>query len=253
MWQVQQEFGSIKEVFKGDPVSKNTIRDVRALVFDMDGVIVDSEPLHLIAYQEFFSEYEIEYTAEHNQEFLGTKDVWMAGVLIERHELPHTPETMVKAKEEILLRLIREQAVARPGLFEILTQAKSAGLPMSIASSATLPTIHLVVEVLKIREYFDALTSGDEVAHGKPSPDVFLLAAKRLGAEPSHCVVIEDTLNGIKAAKAAGMHCVAIPCEATLHQDHSLADVRLRSLDQIHFERDAKGVVTIECGSRAAR
>lgn len=221
------------------------LQNVRALIFDMDGVIVDSEPLHLLAYQKFFEEYGVKYTAEHNKEFLGTKDVWMAGVLIERYTLPHTPETLVKAKEELLLQLIMDRAVARPGLQDILSKAEGAGLPMSIASSATLPTINLVVDRLNIRRYFKALTSGDEVTHGKPAPDVFLLAAQRLNTPPEKCLVIEDTLNGMKAAKAAGMMCIAIPCEATMHQDHSIADVQLQSLAQINFDINAPQPVAV--------
>lgn len=219
------------------------MRDIRALIFDMDGVIVDSEPLHLAAYKEFFEKFGIEYTASHNEEFLGTKDVAMARTLIDRHNLPHTPESMVKEKESILIRLLTEEATPRPGLRVILEEARANALPMAIASSATLPTIQLVVDRLGIREYFTSLTSGDEVQNGKPAPDVFLLAAKRLGQSPEHCLVIEDTINGIRAAKAAGMMCIGIPCDATMHQDHSLADERLCSLVEVKFRRDADGTV----------
>lgn len=222
-----------------------TMQSIRALIFDMDGVIVDSEPLHLLAYQEYFEQFDIHYTEEHNQEFLGTKDVAMAQILIDRHNLPETPQTLVRAKESILLRLIKEQALARPGLMEILNGAREVWLPMAIASSATLPTIHLVVDHLNIRDYFRTLTSGDEVKNGKPAPDVFLLAAQRLSVEPQHCLVIEDTLNGIRAAKAATMHCIAIPCEATFHQDHSAADLRLKSLAEISIERAPDGTFNV--------
>lgn len=226
------------------------LRDIRALIFDMDGVIVDSEPLHLIAYQQFFNEFNIQYTAEHNQEFLGCKDVAMAKTLIERHALPHTPESMVRAKESILLRLLKEEAVARPGLKDILDRAKALAIPMAIASSATIPTINLVVDRLNIRHYFQMLTSGDEVKNGKPAPDVFLLAAERLNIQPGNCLVIEDTLNGIRAAKAAGMMCIAIPCNETLHQDHSEADVRMTSLTDVQFERAQDGNICVPVNAK---
>lgn len=222
-------------------VTKVALQGIRALIFDMDGVVVDSEPLHLLAYQELFGKHNIEFTEEHNREFLGCKDVAMAVVLIDRYGLPETPESLVLAKEAILFRLLTDQAQARPGLSTILERAKSANLPMAIASSATLPTIHLVVDRLNIRNYFRSLSSGDEVKNGKPAPDVFLLAAERLGVKPENCLVIEDTLNGIRAAKSAGMMCIAIPCEATVHQDHSLADVRLTSLLEIEFEKADDG------------
>lgn len=234
-----------KAATKGVSVTNPLLQNVRAVIFDMDGVIVDSEPLHLLAYQKFFEEYGVRYTAEQNAEFLGTKDVSMASVLIERYALPHTPQSLVKAKEEILLKLIMDQAVERPGLQDVLSKAHQAGLPMAIASSATLPTIQLVVDRLSIRHHFKTLTSGDEVVHGKPAPDVFLLAAERLGVVPKNCLVIEDTLNGMKAAKAAGMMCIAIPCEATMHQDHSIADLRLQSLAQINFDVNSSQPVAV--------
>jgi beta-phosphoglucomutase family hydrolase len=213
-----------------------TIEDVRALIFDMDGVLVDSEPLHLLAYQELFSVHSIEYTEAHNQEFLGCKDIAMAHILVERWSLPYTPEQLVQNKETILARLLKSDAQIRPGVKKLLEEARALKIPCAVASSATLPTIQLVVDVLGIRQYFHHLSSGDEVEHGKPAPDVFLLAAKRLGVSPEHCLVIEDTANGIKAAKAAGMFCIAIPCDATRHQDHSQADMNLASLEEVSLK-----------------
>lgn len=209
------------------------INGIKALIFDMDGVIVDSEPLHLLAYQELFDKHRVVYTEEENREFLGRKDIELAPVLIERKGLDYTPLELVEAKEEILARLLSEKATARPGLMQTLQLARTSGVAMAVASSATLPTIELVTETLKIRHYFHNLSSGDEVPRGKPSPDVFLLAAQRLAVEPKHCLVIEDTLNGLRAALAGGMFCVAIPCDATRHQDHSEADLRLESLEQL--------------------
>ena len=216
--------------------SNSTISGIQGLIFDMDGVIVDSEPLHLLAYQELFQGFNISYSEEINREFLGCKDLYMAEVLIGRYKLDLTPPNMVLRKEEILTRMLKESATARPGLYKILERAKAHNLPCAVASSATLATIGVVVDCLKIRQYFQILTSGEEVEHGKPAPDVFLLAAERLGVEPRHCLVIEDTYNGIKAAKAANMYCIAIPCEQTLHQDHSAADLNLTSLDEINLQ-----------------
>ncbi len=211
--------------------------DIAAVIFDMDGVIVDSEPLHLRAWQLVLSNYQINYAAEDHQHFLGRKDLFMADQLTQRFSLSLSPDQLVHAKESIYLNLIQEHAMPRPGLMKILNEARSCNMPCGLASSATIPTIELTISVLGLESYFQSLTSGDEVEHGKPAPDIFLLAAKRLGAQPEHCVVIEDTLNGIRAAKNAGMVCFAIPCDATRHQDHSLADRRLNSLDEICLTR----------------
>lgn len=209
---------------------------IKALIFDMDGVIVDSEPMHLLAYQEILGRYSIEYTEKDNREFLGCKDYSILEILRQRYQLDKSTPDLLKEKEAVLARLLKNHSVPRPGLLTTLQKAHTLGLSMAIASSATLPTILLVACTLKIKHYFQSLTSGDEVAEGKPAPDVFLLAAMRLGIDPVACLVIEDTLNGIRAAKKAGMYCVAIPCEATRHQDHSPADAHLESLEHLNLE-----------------
>jgi len=205
----------------------------RALIFDMDGVLVDSEPYHLMAYQELFKSFGLTYSEDENREFLGRKDLVIAEAIIRRYGLKATAQLIVDGKEKILERLLKEHSVPRPGLTAVLCQAEQLEMPMAVASSATLPTIQLVVDRLGITRYFKSLTSGDEVAFGKPAPDVFLLAASRLAIEPRFCLVVEDTDNGIRAAKAAGMFCVAIPCDATRHQDHSAADLVLNSLAEL--------------------
>lgn len=209
---------------------------VKALIFDMDGVIVDSEPIHLLAYQEILGRYSISYSEKDNREFLGCKDYSILEILRQRFKLDKTANELLEEKETILARLLKDHSVPRPGLLNALQQANTLGLTMAVASSATLPTIKLVIHTLNIAHYFQSLTSGDEVTQGKPAPDVFLLSATRLGVDPGQCLVIEDTLNGIRAAKAAGMYCVAIPCDATSHQDHSPADARLQSLEHLNLK-----------------
>lgn len=209
---------------------------IKGIIFDMDGVLIDSEPLHLLAYQELFGGYGIAHTEDDNKEFIGRKDLEMAQTLIERHKLPLAPLQLVKSKEQILARLIKNGLVTRPGVMRILQKAQESRLPVGVASSATLPTIELVIETLDIGRYFQTLTSGDEVANGKPAPDVFLLAAQRMAVEPGNCLVIEDSYNGICAAKAAGMNCVAVPCQATRHQDHTKADKILDNLESLNLD-----------------
>jgi HAD superfamily hydrolase (TIGR01509 family) len=202
----------------------------------MDGTLVDSEPLHLLAYQQLAERFNATYTEDDNREFLGRKDADVCRALVARLNINLTAEQVVALKEELLTKLLHD-AQPRPGVLDVLEKAHNLRIPMAIASSATMPTIELVVDILKIRRYFKTLTSGDEVAHGKPAPDIFLLASQRLSVKAEDCLVIEDTLNGIRAAKAAGMACLAIPCEATRHQDHSQADVQMQSLEQLDVDR----------------
>lgn len=207
--------------------------NLAAIIFDMDGVIVDSEPLHLRAWQANLREFGVEYTENDHHNFLGRKDIYMAGEICRKFKLPLSDLELVHRKETAYLNLLQQHAIARPGALSILNYVREVSLPCALASSATIPTIKLTMKVLAIENYFQSITSGDEVGSGKPSPDIFLLAAKRLQVEPSACLVVEDTLNGIRAAKRAGMYCVGIPCEATANQDHSEADQRLASLDEL--------------------
>jgi len=208
----------------------------KAIIFDMDGTLVDSEPMHLLAYQQLAQRFGGTYSESDNREFLGRKDADVCVALVARLNIQMTAQQAVTLKEELLAELLVD-AAPRQGVLDVLEKAHQLAIPMAVASSATMPTIEFVIETLGIRRYFQTLTSGDEVAHGKPAPDVFLLASQRLNVKPENCLVVEDTLNGIKAAKAAGMACLAIPCEATRHQDHSQADANMESLEQLDVIR----------------
>jgi beta-phosphoglucomutase family hydrolase len=212
------------------------MKKVTGLIFDMDGVLIDSEPLHLCAYQELLQGFGITFTEEDNYPFIGRKDLDLAQHLIGLHKLPMQPLQLVEQKEAVLARLFRTRLVPMPGLIKVLERAQQISLPTAVASSATLPTIQLVMQTLDIVRYFQTLTSGDQVEHGKPAPDVYLLAAERIGVLPKNCLVIEDSLNGVLAAKAAGMQCIAIPCQATKHQDHTKADKILGTLEALNLD-----------------
>ncbi|RTL36246.1 MAG: HAD family phosphatase [Candidatus Melainabacteria bacterium] len=209
---------------------------IQGLIFDMDGVLLDSEPLHLQAYQELLQTFGITFTEDDNHPFLGRTDLELAEHLICKHQLSMDAWQLVARKEENLARLFSTSIEPMPGVLNVLKKARELSLPCAVASSATLPTIELIVEKLDIAAYFQTLTSGDEVPHGKPAPDVYLLAAKRIGVLPINCLVVEDSFNGVLAAKAAGMKCIAIPCPTTRHQDHTKADKILGTLESLNLD-----------------
>lgn len=213
---------------------------IQALIFDMDGVLIDSEPLHLKAYQETLKDFGITFTEQDNRPFLGRVDLELAEHLVSRHQLPINALQLVDNKEENLARLFSSQLVPMPGVIEVLEHAQRLSIACAVASSATLPTIELITQRLSISRYFQTLTSGDEVPHGKPAPDVYLLAATRIGVLPINCLVIEDSFNGVLAAKAAGMKCIAIPCPTTRHQDHTKADKILGTLESLNLDEWCK-------------
>jgi HAD superfamily hydrolase (TIGR01509 family) len=212
------------------------MHQIKGLIFDMDGVLIDSEPLHLQAYQEFLKGFGITFSEADNRPFIGRTDLELAEHLISQHALPLDALQLVEKKEEILARSFSTHLKPMPGVIKILLAAQAISLPCAVASSATLPTIKKVTETLDIARYFQTLTSGDEVAHGKPAPDVYLLAAERIGVLPINCLVIEDSFNGVLAAKAAGMKCIAIPCPTTQHQDHTKADKILGTLESLNLD-----------------
>lgn len=208
-------------------------RPFDALVFDMDGTLTDSEPLHLLAYQQVLVGFAVTFSEQQYDQFTGATDKAIATWLVETHWLPLPVDELIASKEAQFVELVRQQSVLRPGVERVLQQARSAGLTLAVASSAMKDSIEAVLTALNIRHYFTAIASGDEVKNSKPAPDVFKLAARRIKVRPARCLAFEDSRNGTLAAKAAGMRCVVVPAASTSHQDHSQADARLASFEEI--------------------
>ena len=209
---------------------------IDGLIFDMDGVIIDSEPMHLKAYIEAFGQVGVTFTSHDYANYLGINDADIVRDVIFRTGCKVSDRLVLELKESRFLKLMTGGAHPRPGLLDTLGAARGRGIRTAVASSAFLETIQLVVESLGIAHLFHALTSGEEVERGKPAPDIYLLAASRIGVHPSRCLVIEDTLNGIRGALAAGMKVVSIPCEVTRLEDHSIAHLRLESLSELSLD-----------------
>lgn len=210
---------------------------IKAVLFDMDGLMIDSEPLHLQAFNSVLEKYGKHLTEEENtKRYIGTPDVDGARDMVIRFNLPISAEELVLAKREKTKQLLRNNIVAQLGLMELLTELKKGGYKIAIASSSQLETIEIIVDELKVTSLIDASSSTGEVKRGKPAPDVYLLAAKKLGVEPLECLVLEDAPKGVQAGKAAGMKVFAIPSEYTKGEDFSLADKVLNSLDEVYRE-----------------
>jgi HAD superfamily hydrolase (TIGR01509 family) len=201
------------------------MKQFAAIIFDMDGVLVNSEPLHDKAWETLFAELDI----AHNHgvvfaDYVGRSDRVLLRDLIARHGLPHTADELIQRKLRHLLALLRQHRVEFRELRDLLP-ALAARYRLAVATSAPHVAIDVVMEVTGFRPHFQALVSRDDVRAGKPDPGVYLLAAQRLGVATSDCCAIEDSPAGIEAAKAAGMTCVAL---AT-----SLPAARLAGADQI--------------------
>jgi HAD superfamily hydrolase (TIGR01509 family) len=203
---------------------------IRAVIFDMDGVLVDSEPLHLRATQAALGARGPSYTERDNRAFFGVTDEEMLRVLRILFDLAESTAALVEVRTRHLLALIRREAQSLPGVPLVPRWVRDAGFPVALASASPRPIIEAVLQTVGLDGCFGAIVSGDEVARGKPAPDGFLMAARRLGVDPSGCLVVEDSRNGVLAGKAAGMVVAAVPCPATSHEDFSVADLVLQSL-----------------------
>lgn len=194
---------------------------VAAVIFDMDGVIVDSEPLHERAFRHVFGQ--IGYGDRHGVEFAdyyGKSDALLWRDFIARHNPPHSFEELLGWKEKHFTALLEREEPIFEGLPELLS-ACSARWPVAIASGSRHPTINAVLNLRGLRAHFRAVVSSEDVARGKPAPDVFLRAAELLGVAPAACVVIEDSAAGVQGALAAGMTAIGItnslPAERLAH------------------------------------
>ena len=136
-------------------------------------------------------------------------------------------------KEDAFRKIVAEAFPAMPGVGELLESLASEGIPMAVGSSGPPPNVALVVEKLGATEIFGVLVTADDVTRGKPDPQVFLLAAERLGVPPARCIVVEDAQAGVTAARAAGMHCVGIASTGRTRDELADADLVIDSLSEL--------------------
>ena len=204
-----------------------------AVVFDMDGVLLDSEPIGYEAMRLVMRGQGAPYDEVENDEFVGRTTAESFRVLRARRGLRPEIAELVRQFCEAKIRLIKESARPLPGVPEVLERVRAAGYRLALASSAEIPIIAATVETLGLVSCFELRVSGEEVPRGKPAPDVFLETARRLALAPRDCLVVEDSRNGLLAARAAGMRCAVVPCSATLGHDFTEADYRLRTLTEL--------------------
>jgi len=184
--------------------------EIAAVIWDMDGVLADTAPYHLLAWREIFAKRGINFTEEDFMRGFGIRnDAIIRNVLGEKTTDAEI-EAIAREKEAAFRRIIGKNIKPLPGALDLLKALDESGVKMAIASSTVIENIRLIIGSLGIEKYFRAVVTGHDVTEGKPSPQVFLLAAQKLGAEPQNSIVIEDAVAGVKAAKSAGMYCIAV-------------------------------------------
>lgn len=186
------------------------MRNIQAVVFDMDGVIVDSEPHHERAFLHVFEE--IGYGATHGirfSDFIGQSDVTVWHEFMARHNPPFDLAHLAALKQRRLLDLMRAAQPIFEGLPDLVRKL-AAKFPLAVASGSQHPVIETVLAMKGLRPFFSTVVSFTDVKRGKPAPDIFLRAAELLGVAPARCCVIEDSKPGLAAGLAAGMRVIAI-------------------------------------------
>ena len=184
---------------------------IRAVIFDMDGVLVDSEPLINMAAIAMFSEKGLAVQPGDFLPFVGAGEDRYIGGVAEQYDFPLDVHAAKKRMYEIYLDLVPSQLEAFPGVLELVHGCREAGLLVAVASSSDAIKVHANLEKIRLPiKFWDAVVTGEDVKNKKPAPDIFLSAAAQLGATPGECVVVEDAVHGVQAAKAAGMRCVAV-------------------------------------------
>ncbi len=211
---------------------------LKAVIFDMDGVIIDREPFQLIICLRLFKDLNINITEDEYNTFTGVSNTSMWTTLKNKYGLKDTVSELVKHHTEAAINYLEEnEEKPIPGVVEILESLRNNDIKIALASSSPMEGIRQVLDKFQISEYFQAVISGENLERGKPAPDIFLNAAKMLKVEPEYCIVIEDSNHGVTAAKTAGMKCIGFQNPNSGNQNLEVADLIVESMKELNFNR----------------
>ena len=211
------------------------MQNIGAFIFDMDGVIIDSEPIHSRVKLATFAHFGIPFAEADLARYMGrTSGAIFRETLAACDRQDIKPEEMAAYKQAHYLEVLKSGEIAPvPGSVELIKALHQAGIPLGLATSSNVRVMNTVLDIFGIRPYFTSILSGGELPESKPDPAIYRISAQRLGSEPERCIVLEDTANGIKAAKRAGMYCIAYHNPHSGQQDLSLADKVVASLSDV--------------------
>ena len=220
-----------------------------AVIFDMDGVLIDSNPFHLRIWGEFLTLHGVRFDPDKlGAQIFGQRDdhalrMFFGADLSDEVSLRWSEELEHNFREAF-----RAHARPLPGAAELIWECQSQGIPMAVASSAMRKNVDFVVATLKLGACFRTIVSGDEVSHAKPDPEIYLTAAGHLGVEPSRCVAFEDSPIGIEAVVHAGMRCVAIASTFAIEdlRTETRAHLVVPSFEELNLER-LRGLFAVPC------
>lgn len=209
---------------------------LKAVIFDMDGVIIDSEPMHARAAQLALQRFGVETTIDYAYGFIGSTTYHMCERMVMDFNLEPTVDELYRANDDMKQYLLQTEGhTVIPYIIDLIIDLHNNGLKLIIASSSPSAAIEEVMNSLNIRSYFTGYVSGMMVNNPKPAPDTFLKAAEQLGVLPNECLVIEDSKNGVNAAHAAGMPCIGYINPNSGKQDLSKATYLVEGFEEINY------------------
>ncbi|MCZ4693219.1 hexitol phosphatase HxpB [Ancylomarina euxinus] len=206
---------------------------IKAVIFDMDGLLIDSEPFWRISQKNLFSKRGIDLNEHDFESFMGKRIDEVVAIIYSRY--PNQAKTQAETAVEIVdgvIKLVQERGLALPGVLKTLETLQKQNYKIGLASSSNLRIIKSVLKKLEIESYFEVVHSAQFEEYGKPHPQIFISTAKMLNISPSECLVLEDSFHGVIAALAANMKCVAIPdVKANNLKRFVIADKVLESME----------------------
>lgn len=217
-----------------------SVAHLQAIVFDLDGLMVDSEPLAYRAWQQALRPLGHEMSEATFGRLIGHRLAESAQMVVDIYQLPLAAAELAEREEAAMMALLPTAAIpVMPGLLALLAEISRRGLCWGVATSSHRAYARLILQRLNLLESCQALVTGEEVSHPKPAPDVYLLAAERLGAPPHLCMALEDSVPGGRAAVAAGMMTVAVPNNGATAADFPFAHHVFSSLEEVAGRLDS--------------
>jgi HAD superfamily hydrolase (TIGR01509 family) len=208
---------SCKRTWAADDCYLLEVRPFDAVVFDMDGVLIDSEPLHFEALGDVVGRDGVQLGRAENEEFIGTTVEATFSTLIARYGLTRSIAEYTRLYDDAVLEVLAQRRPPQPGVLALIGSARGHGMRLAVASSSRRLWIDATLRSIGLSDAFDVIVSGDDVSHGKPDPEIYLLAASRLGVLPERCLAIEDAPKGVRSARQAGMTVIGVRTPYTAH------------------------------------
>jgi HAD superfamily hydrolase (TIGR01509 family) len=211
---------------------------IQAAIFDLDGVIIDSEPVHLAIEERMFKELGVDLSKEEYGSFVGTSPRNMWDVIVKKYGISSTADELVKKQHGCYLDYMADQKDLHPipGVAELIRKLHDDNFRLVVASSSSMEVINIVLVKFNLSHYFMARVSGADLVQSKPHPEIFITAAKLAHCLPQECVAVEDSKNGITSAKAAGMKCIGFFNPNSGNQNLEAADLIIKSFDELSPE-----------------